>query len=152
MNRFAIGKRMLLGLALAATVGAPMAASARDGWHDNGRHGGWDRGGWHGDRDGWRGGRGDYYHHGGGHWSGGQWIAGAIVVGAVAGLISQAVAPPPPPPTYYYPQQPRVVYTQPGVVYEDAPPAQPAYDPQYAQPQYAQPQYVQPYGDDDGGY
>lgn len=149
MNRFAIGKRMLLGLALAATVGAPMAASARDGWHDSGRHGNWDRGGWHG-------GRGNY--HRGGHWSGGNWIAGAIVVGAVAGLISQAVAPPPPPPTYYYPAQPGVVYSQPGnVVYEDAPPVQQGYysQPQYAQPQpqpqpYGQPQYAQPY--DDGGY
>lgn len=124
MNKFAIGKRMVLGLALAASVGAPMVASAHDhdGWRDGGRHGDWDRGGWRGDRGGWRGDRGDW-HRDRGHWSGGRWIAGAIVVGAVAGLVQQAMAPPPPPPpTYYYPQQPTVVYRQPTtVIYQDAP-------------------------------
>ncbi|HEY8683126.1 MAG TPA: hypothetical protein VIM06_08140 [Rhodanobacter sp.] len=99
-----VGKLAVLGLAIAATVAMPLSASAR-GW---GGHGGGYHGGYHG----------GYYGHGGGHWSGGRWIAGAIVTGAVVGLVADAFRPAP---VYYGPP---VVYSQPGVVYEDGPPVQ----------------------------
>ncbi|AHX14928.1 hypothetical protein CH75_18265 [Dyella jiangningensis] len=109
MSKRVMGSRVLMGLAVAAMVAAPMVASAHDGWgRDNGYHRGWDRGGYH-DRDGWRR---DYGHHDG-HWSGGRWIAGAVVAGAVIGLVQSAMAPAP----TYYEQQPTVVYQDPPVVY-----------------------------------
>ncbi|MET3653280.1 hypothetical protein [Dyella japonica] len=137
MKRFVLAQRVVLGLAVAATAAAPMAASARDGWgHDGGYgrgHGDWhrDRGDWH------RGGGyygGGYYgggHHGG-HGNAGAWIAGAIAVAAVAGIVQQATAPAPvyyqPAPTYYQPattyyqQPPTVVYRQSApVVYQQPP-------------------------------
>lgn len=116
MSKRVVGRRVLMGLAVAAVLAAPLAASAHDhdGW---GRRGDWDRGGWHHDHDDW--------HRGGGYWSGGRWIAGAVVAGAVAGLVENAVAPPPPPVYYapaYYAPAPTVVYRQPTtVVYESAP-------------------------------
>ena len=154
MNKIAVGKRVMLGLAVAASIAAPVMASAHDGWgRDDGHHQGWDRDGWRHDRGEWRGDdrrewRGDDRHHGG-HWSGGKWIAGALVAGAVVGLVSEAMAPPPPAPVYYqqaptvvYRQPTTVVYQQPGtVVYEDAPVRQTVV---YGQPYGAQ------YGDDDG--
>ena len=104
------GKLAVLALAVAAAVAMPLSASAR-GW---GGHGG-GHGGYHGSYHGGYHGGGRYYGHGG-HWSGGRWIAGAIVTGAVIGLVSDALNPAP---VYYGPP---VVYTQPGVVYEDGPP------------------------------
>ena len=50
----------------------------------------------------------------GGYWSGGRWVAGAILTGVAAGVVADALRPDP-----YY--GPRVVYTQPTVVYENAP-------------------------------
>jgi hypothetical protein len=103
-------KLAALGLAVAATVAMPFAASARDGWRG---HDGW-RGGHHGEYH--RGYRGD---HDRGHWNGGRWIAGALVTGAVIGLVSDALRPAPVyygPSTYYGP--PRTV------VYEDGPPVE----------------------------
>jgi hypothetical protein len=100
------GKLAAISLAVAAAVAMPLSASAHDGW---GGRGGWG----HGYHGGYHGG---YYGHGGGHWSGGRWIAGAIVTGAVMGVVADALAPRP---VYYGPP---VVYTEPGVVYEDGPP------------------------------
>lgn len=118
MSKCVAGSRMLMGVAVAALLATPLAASAHDhdGW---GHRGDRDRGGWHEDRGydrGWH--DRDDWHHRGGYWSGGRWIAGAVVAGAVAGLVETAVAPPPP--VYYAPPQ-TVVYTQPTVVYESAP-------------------------------
>lgn len=122
MKKFALAQRVVLGLVVATTAAAPMAASARDGWrqdngyrqgrgYDNGYRG---HGDWHRDRG---------YH--GGHSNAGNWIAGAIVVAAVAGIVQQAVTPPPtyyqPAPTYYQ-QAPTVVYRQQApVVYQQQP-------------------------------
>jgi hypothetical protein len=100
------GKWAAISLAVAAAVAVPLSASAR-GW---GGHGGY-----HGYRGGYHGYHGGYYRHGG-YWSGGRWIAGALVTGAVVGLVADAVRPAP---VYYGPP---VVYSQPGVVYQDGPP------------------------------
>lgn len=125
MKKFALAQRVVLGLAVATTAMAPMAASARDGWgHDNGYRGGHDRGNWNHDRGGWGRDRGDWHHdrgYHGGHGNAGNWIAGAIVAATVAGIVTQAVAPAPtyyqPAPTYY--QQAPVADRQPAtVVYE----------------------------------
>ncbi|TAL83470.1 MAG: hypothetical protein EPN74_14005 [Rhodanobacter sp.] len=102
-----VSKLAAFGLAVAAAVAMPVAASAHEGWRGH---------------DGWRGGHHGEYHrgyrdHDGGHWNGGRWIAGALVTGAVVGLVSDALRPAPVyygRPTYYGP--PRTV------VYEDGPP------------------------------
>jgi len=138
MKKFALAQRVVLGLAVATTAMAPMAASARDGWgHDNGYRGGHDRGNWNHDRGGWGRDRGDWHHdrgYHGGHGNAGNWIAGAIVAATVAGIVTQAVAPAPtyyqPAPTYYQ-QAPTVVYRQPATVL-------------YEQPQEGQVIYEQP--------
>lgn len=96
------GKFVAISLAVAAAVAMPLSASAR-GWGHGGYHGGYhgyDRG----------------YRDHDGHWGGGRWIAGALVTGAVVGLVADALRPAP---VYY---GPRVVYSSPGVVYEDGPP------------------------------
>lgn len=95
------GKMAAIGLAVAAAVAMPLSASAR-GWGGHGYYGGYH--GYHG----------GYYRHG--YWSGGRWIGGAIVGGLVAGAVVGALAPRP---VYYGPP---VVYSQPGVVYQDGPP------------------------------
>ncbi len=127
MKKFALAQRVVFGLAVAATVAAPMAASARDGWgHGNGDRRGYDRG--YGNRGyGYRD-HGDWHRdrgYRGGHSNAGNWIAGAIAVAAVAGIVLQAVAPPPTyyqPAPVYYPQAPTVVYRQPAtVVYQQQP-------------------------------
>ena len=98
------GKLAAITLAVAATVAMPLSASAR-GWGGHGY-------GYHGGYHGYHGG----YYGRGGHWSGGRWIAGALVTGAVVGLVADAMRPAP---VYYGPP---VVYSQPGVVYQDGPP------------------------------
>jgi hypothetical protein len=103
------GKLAAISLAVAAAVAMPLSASAR-GWGGHG--GGYHGGGYHGGYHGYHGG----YYGRGGHWSGGRWIAGAIVTGAVVGLVADAFRPAP---VYYGPP---VVYSQPGVVYQDGPP------------------------------
>jgi hypothetical protein len=111
------GKMAAIALAVAAVVAMPLSASAR-GWGGHGGGHGYHGGGYHGS---YYGGHGGYYGGGyrhGGYWSGGRWIAGALVTGAVIGLVSDAVRPAP---VYYGPQ---VVYTQPGVVYQDGPPTE----------------------------
>lgn len=122
MKKFALAQRVVLGLAVATTAMAPMAASARDGWgHDHDYRGGHDRGGWGRDHGGWHG---DNRYHGG-HGNAGAWIAGAVVAATVAGIVTQAVAPAPtyyqPAPTYYQ-QAPTVVYRQPATVVYEQPP------------------------------
>lgn len=104
-KRFSGAKILAVSLALAGMVAAPLTASAH-GW--GGYRGGY---GYHGGYHGYYGGG---YHRGGGYWSGGRWIAGAILTGVAAGVVADALRPDP-----YY--GPRVVYTQPTVVYEDAP-------------------------------
>ena len=131
MKKFVLAQRVVFGLAVAATVAAPMAASARDGWgHGNGDRRGYDRGygnRGYGYRDHGNWHRDDRYR--GGHSNAGNWIVGAIAVAAVAGIVQQAVAQPPPtyyqPAPVYYPQAqaPTVVYRQPGtVVYQQQQP------------------------------
>lgn len=146
MKRFVLAQRVVLGLAVAATAAAPMAASARDGWdHDRGYDRG--HGDWHRDRGDWH--RGGGYH--GGHGNAGAWIAGAIAVAAVAGIVQQATAPAPtyyqPAPTYY---QPATTYYQqpPTVVYRQSAPV--VY--QQAQPVDGQVIYEQPNGGYQNGY
>jgi hypothetical protein len=96
------GKLAAISLAVAATVAMPLSASAR-GWGGHGYYGGYH--GYHG----------GYYGHGG-YWRGGRWIGPAIVGGLVVGAVASALTPRP---VYYGPP---VVYTQPGVVYQDGPP------------------------------
>lgn len=122
MKKFVFAQRVVLGLAVAATAAAPMAASARDGWgHGNGDRRGYDRGYAYRDHGNWH--RDDHYR---GHGNAGAWIAGAIAVAAVAGIVQQAVAPAPTyyqPAPAYYPQAPTVVYRQPStVVYQQQQP------------------------------
>lgn len=107
IKRFSSASKLLaIGLGVAAAVAMPLSASAR-GWGGGygGYHGGY---GYHG---GWGG------YHRGGYWSGGRWIGGAIVAGVVGGLVYSATRPAP----VYYNYGPPVVYTQPTVVYENAP-------------------------------
>ena len=114
IKRFSSASKLLaLGLGVAAAVALPLSASAH-GWGGGygGYHGGY--GGYHGGYGGYRGG----YGHGGGYWSGGRWIGGAIVAGVVGGLVYSATRPAP---VYYNNYGPPVVYSQPTVVYENAP-------------------------------
>ena len=117
IKRFSSASKLLaLGLCAAAAVAMPLSASAH-GWGGGGYHGGGYGGGWRGGDGGWRGGYGGY-RGGGGYWGGGRWIGGAIVAGVVGGLVYSATRPAP---VYYNSYGPPVVYSQPTVVYENAP-------------------------------
>ncbi len=99
--------RPLIALALAATLAAPLPASAQN-WHDRGRH--YDRGHGH-DRG--------YDHRGG---NGGAAVGGALLglgVGALIGgaLASSQPAYRPPPPVYYAPPPPGYNAPPPPVYY-----------------------------------
>ncbi|HEY9130507.1 MAG TPA: hypothetical protein VIM98_02025 [Dyella sp.] len=123
-------KALVVGLALAAMVAAPLTASAH-GW-GGGYHGGY--GYYHG---GYRG-----YH--GGYWSGGRWVAGAILTGVTAGIVADALRPAP----VYYGYGPRVVYTQPTVVYSSPVVTRRVVETRTV---YEEPTYTR-YVRDDGGY
>lgn len=104
------GKLAVIGLAFAAAMAMPFAASARGHGYHGGGYG-------HGGHGAYYGGYHGGYHGGhGGHWSGGRWIAGAIVTGAVIGLVNNALTPA----SVYYDAP--VVYGPPRtVIYREAP-------------------------------
>lgn len=99
------GRLAVIGLAMAAMLAMPLAASARD----HHRHRGHSSHNSH--HDGYR------HRHHRSHSRSGRWIAQAIVAGAVAGLVNDALQPR----SVYY-DAPEVVYERPRtVVYESAP-------------------------------
>jgi hypothetical protein len=107
MKQVLVKSTLALAVALLAFSPGAFAWGHGHGGYRGGYHGGYHGGYGYGHRGG--------YYRGGGHYDhAGRWIAGAIVAGAVVGLVANASRP------VYYDRP--VVYSQPGVVYEQRAP------------------------------